>query len=87
MNTETINAIANRAAESIFIFRTEQEVYEMKQAMRKVAAVAIRDTEQIDCHGLEYYQNKYLSTLEEGAEKQAVERAFEAVLADFIKDK
>lgn len=87
MNTETINAIASRAIESIFILRTEQEVYEMKQAMRKVAAIAIKDTEYMDKQAIDFYQQKYLTTLDEGAEKQAVEKAFAAVLADFVKDK
>ena len=86
MNTETINAIASRAIESIFILRTEQEVYEMKQAMRKVAAIAIRDTEYLDKQAIDFYQQKYLITLDEGAEKQAVEKAFAAVLADFVKE-
>lgn len=87
MNNETINAIASRAIESVFIVRTEQESYEIKQAMRKAATVAIRDTEYLDKQAIDFYQQKYLTTLDEGAEKQAVEKAFAAVLADFVKEK
>lgn len=86
MNTETINAIALRASEQVFIVKTEQEIYEIKKAMRKVAAVAIRDTEELNYQGLNFHQQKYLTTLKEGAEKQAVEKAFETVLADFFAD-
>lgn len=86
MNTETINAITVRASEQVFIVKTDQEIYEIKKAMRKVAAVAIRDTEGLNYHALNFHQQKYLTTLEEGAEKEAVEKAFETVLADFLAD-
>ena len=86
MNAETKNAIASRAAETLFIVRTEQESDELKRAMRNVAAIAIKDTEYLDKQAIHFYQQKYLTTLEEGAEKQAVERAFAAVFADFVKD-
>ena len=86
MNQETINAIASRAIEDVFIVKTDKEVYEIKRAMRNVAARAIRDTKWLDRQAVEYVQNKYLSTLDEGAEKEAVKKAFETVLADFVKD-
>lgn len=86
MNKEAFSAIMERATENVFVVPTQQEVFEIKRAMRNVAVVAIKDTEYLDKQALEFLQNNYLSTLEEGAEKEAVEKAFAAVLADFIKD-
>jgi hypothetical protein len=87
MNTETISVIAEAACGTVLIARSEQEQLNIKKAMIRVASNAIKEVEELDKQAIEFYQQRYLSSLEEGAEKQAVERAFEAVLADFIKDK
>ena len=86
MNAEAINAIASRASESVFIVKTDQESYEIRRAMQRAAAIAIRDTEYMDKQAIDFYQQRYLTTLEDGAEKQAVEKAFAAVLADFVEE-
>lgn len=86
MNAQTKYAIAERAIEGILIIQTEQEALSIKSAMRRAASCAIKDTEYLDRQALEHIQQKYLSALKDGAEKQAVEKAFETVLADFVKE-
>lgn len=86
MNAQTKNAIAERAIGGTLIVQTEQEVLSIKNAMRRAASCAIKDTEYLDRQALEHIQQKYLSALKDGAEKQAVEKAFETVLADFVEE-
>ena len=86
MNAETINAIAERACGTVLIARSEREREDIKNAMTRVADNAVKDTEWLDKQAIEFCQQRYLSTLDEGAEKQAVEKAFAAVLADFVKE-
>ena len=86
MNTETISVITDRACETVLIARSEQEALNIKNTMKRVASCAIKDTEYMDKQALDFYQQKYLSTLEEGAVKEAVGKAFDAVFADFVKD-
>ena len=86
MKTETISVITDRACETVLIARSEQEALNIKNTMRRVASYAIKDTEYMDKQALEFYQQRYLTTLDEGIEKQAVEKAFAAVLADFVKE-
>ena len=86
MNTETISVITDRACETVLIARSEQEALNIKNTMRRVASYAIKEVEYMDKQALEFYQQKYLSTLEEGAVKEAVGKAFDTVFADFVKD-
>lgn len=85
MNAQTKNAIAERAIGGTLIVQTEQEVLSIKNAMRRAAYCAIKDTEYWDRQALEHVQQKYLSALKDDA-RQAVEKAFETVLADFVKE-
>ena len=87
MNTETISVIIDRACETVLIARSEQEALNIKNTMRRVASCAIKDAEYLDKQAIDFYQQRYLTTLEEGAVKEAVGKAFAAVLADFVKEK
>lgn len=86
MNQEATTAITDMAIENVLIVQTAQEVLSIKRALRRAASCAIKEVENLDRQALNFHQQKYLLTLDEGAEKQAVEKAFAAVFADFCKE-
>lgn len=87
MEEKTFKAVIDIACDNVVIVQTEQEALSIKNALVRVATSAIKETEMQDCEDLEDFQDKYLQTLEDGAEKEAVKKAFETVLADFSEDK
>ena len=86
MNQEATIAITDMAIENVLIVQTAQEALNIKKALRRVASYTIKEVEDLDRQALNFCQQRYLATLDEGAEKQAIEKAFAAVSADFARE-
>lgn len=80
MEQERLKAVIDFACEDVVIV---QDVSSVKKALERVACNAVKETERVDCHVLKGYQEKYLSTFEEGVEKKAVKEAFDTIFGEF----